>query len=58
MFHLEKWRDDEYEKKLQELVIKDEELVNDVIRKIVLERLGMKTGNYCIGYFLGMFSES
>jgi hypothetical protein len=34
MFYLEKWCDDEYKKKLQELVIKDEELVKDVIRKI------------------------
>ncbi len=38
MFHLEKWCDDEYKKKLQELVIKDEELVKDVIRKIKLEK--------------------
>ena len=41
MFSLEKWGDEEYEKKLQELVIKDEELVRDVIRKIKLEK-GLK----------------
>ncbi|MGY5144119.1 MAG: hypothetical protein ACW9XH_06520 [Candidatus Nitrosopumilus sp. bin_32a] len=41
MFNLEKWGDEEYEKKIQELVIKDEELVRDVIRKIKLEK-GMK----------------
>ena len=38
MFNLEKWGDEEYKKKLQELVIKDEELVKDVIKKIKLER--------------------
>ena len=38
MFSLEKWGDDEYKKKLQELVTKDEELVRDVIRKIKLEK--------------------
>ena len=38
MFSLEKWGDDEYKKKLQELVVKDEELVKDVIKKIKLER--------------------
>jgi len=38
MFSLEKWGDEEYKKKLQELVIKDEELVRDVIRKIKLEK--------------------
>ena len=31
MFSLEKWGNEEYKKKLQELVIKDEELVKDVI---------------------------
>jgi len=41
MFNLEKWGDEEYKKKIQELVIKDEELVRDVIRKIKLEK-GMK----------------
>ncbi|QMU55144.1 MAG: hypothetical protein GKS07_09795 [Nitrosopumilus sp.] len=34
MFRLEKWGDEEYKKKLQELVAKDEELVREVIRKI------------------------
>ena len=29
---------EEYKKKLQELVVKDEELVKDVIKKIKLER--------------------
>ena len=38
MFNLEKWGDEEYKKKLQELVTKDEELVADVIRKIKLEK--------------------
>jgi ribosomal protein S25 len=38
MFSLEKWGDEEYKKKLQELVVKDEELVKDVIKKIKLER--------------------
>jgi len=38
MFNLEKWRDEEYKKKLQELVTKDEALVRDVIRKIKLEK--------------------
>jgi len=33
-----KWGDEEYKKKLQELVIKDEKLVQDVIRKIKLEK--------------------
>ncbi len=41
MLNLEKWGDEEYKKKIQELVIKDEELVRDVIRKIKLEK-GMK----------------
>ncbi len=38
MFALEKWGNEEYKKKLQELVTKDEELVRDVIRKIKLEK--------------------
>ena len=38
MFSLDKWGDEEYEKKLQELVVKDEELVRDVIRKIKSEK--------------------
>ena len=38
MFSLEKWGNEEYKKKLQELVIKDEELVKDVIKKIKLEK--------------------
>lgn len=38
MFALEKWGDEEYKKKLQELVIKDENLVKEVIRKIKLEK--------------------
>ena len=38
MFNLEKWGDEEYKEKLQELVMRDEELVRDVIRKIKLEK--------------------
>ena len=38
MFALEKWGDEEYKKKLQELVTKDEDLVKEVIRKIKLEK--------------------
>ena len=38
MFRLDKWGDAEYGEKLQELVTKDEELVNDVIKKIKMER--------------------
>jgi len=38
MFNQGKWGDEEYKKKLQELVTKDEELVKDVIRKIKLEK--------------------
>jgi len=38
MLNLEKWGDEEYKKKLQELVMKDEDLVKDVIRKIKLEK--------------------
>ena len=34
MINSKKWGDEEYEKKLQELVKKDEELVQDVIKKI------------------------
>lgn len=38
MFGVDKWGDEEYKKKLQELVVKDEELVRDVIRKIKSEK--------------------
>ncbi len=38
MFALNKWGDEEYKTKLQELVIKDEKLVADVIAKIKLEK--------------------
>jgi hypothetical protein len=38
MFALDKWGDEEYKKKLQELVTKDEDLVKEVIRKIKLEK--------------------
>jgi len=38
MFRLEKWGDEEYKKKLQELVVKDEELVREVIKKIKMKR--------------------
>ena len=38
MFSQGKWGDEQYKKKLQELVLKDEELVKDVIKKIKLER--------------------
>ncbi|MCV0430238.1 hypothetical protein [Nitrosopumilus sp.] len=38
MFHLDKWGDEEYKKKLQQLVIRDEELVREVIRKIKVEK--------------------
>ncbi len=38
MFSLDKWGDEEYKKKLQELVTKDEDLVKEVIRKIKLEK--------------------
>ncbi len=41
MFALKKWGDEEYKTKLEELVLKDEELVADVIRKIKLEK-GLK----------------
>jgi len=35
---MEKWGDEEYKKKLQELVMKDDELISDVIKKIKLEK--------------------
>ena len=38
MFKQDKWGDEEYKKKLQELVLKDEELVRNVIKKIKSER--------------------
>ena len=38
MFSQDKWGDDKYKKKLQELVVKDEELVRDVIAKIKMEK--------------------
>jgi len=38
MFNQDKWGDEEYKKKLQELVTKDEELVQEVIRKIKIEK--------------------
>jgi len=38
MFALEKWGNQEYKEKLQELVTRDEELVRDVIRKIKSEK--------------------
>ena len=38
MFSQDKWGNEEYKKKLQELVIKDEDLIRDVIRKIKLEK--------------------
>lgn len=38
MFSQDKWGDEEYKKKLQELVSKDEKLVQEVIRKIKLEK--------------------
>lgn len=38
MFRQDKWGDEEYKKKLQELVTKDEELVREVIRKIKQEK--------------------
>ena len=34
MFNQDKWGDEKYKEKLQELVRKDEELVQEVIRKI------------------------
>ncbi len=38
MFNQDKWGDEKYRKKLQELVTKDEELVQKVIRKIKTEK--------------------
>jgi len=38
MFSQDKWGDGEYKKKLQELVTKDEKLVQEVIRKIKQEK--------------------
>jgi len=38
MFSQDKWGDQEYKKRLQELVLKDEQLVRDVIAKIKLEK--------------------
>ena len=38
MLSLEKWGDEEYKRKLQELVMKDDELIKDVIKKIKLEK--------------------
>lgn len=38
MLDLNKWGDEKYKRKLQELVTKDEELVQEVIRKIKLEK--------------------
>ena len=38
MFSQDKWGDEEYKKKLQELITKDEKLVQKVIRKIKQEK--------------------
>ena len=38
MLSLEKWGDEKYKRKLQELVMKDDELIKDVIKKIKLEK--------------------
>jgi len=38
MFRLDKWGDEEFKVHLQELVLKDEELVKDVISKIKQEK--------------------
>ena len=38
MFNQDKWGDEKYKKKLQELVTKDEELVQEVTRKIKTEK--------------------
>ena len=38
MFNQDKWGDEEYKKKLQEVVTKDEKLVQEVIRKIKIEK--------------------
>lgn len=41
MFNQDKWNDEGYKKKLQELVNKDKELVREIIRKIKLDK-GLK----------------
>ena len=38
MFNQDKWGDEEYKKKLQEAVTKAEKLVQEVIRKIKIEK--------------------
>ncbi len=38
MFRMKKWGDEEYEKRLADLVHKDEELVKEVINKIKMEK--------------------
>ncbi|MEJ2261291.1 MAG: hypothetical protein P8X83_06520 [Nitrosopumilaceae archaeon] len=38
MLRLDKWGDEQYKKKLEDLVTKDEELVREVIRKIKQEK--------------------
>lgn len=38
MFSQNKWGNEEYKEKLQKLVTKDEELVQEVIKKIKLEK--------------------
>jgi len=38
MFSAEKWGNEEYRKRLQELVLRDEELVRNVIKKIKMEK--------------------
>jgi hypothetical protein len=38
MFAFDKWGDEEYKVKLQELVTQDEQLVSDVIKKIKQEK--------------------
>jgi len=38
MFSLEKWCDEEYKNKLQQLVMQDDDLLRDVARKIKLEK--------------------
>ncbi|MEX0862378.1 hypothetical protein [Nitrosopumilus sp.] len=38
MISLDKWGDERYKEKLQELVTKDEELIREVIRKIKLDK--------------------
>jgi len=39
MFNQDKWGDEKYKEKLQELVTKDEELVQEVIKKIKIEKV-------------------